>query len=162
MKFTVKPDKLIHIGFDIGLLFKAFNSSMELLGGILFIFFPPRRLNTFISLVTKGWLTKDPDNPVMIYLVQIGHTFGISTWYFVIFYLLSHGILKLSVIILLWKKKLWAYPLTVVVLTGFILYQVFRLFLKNSIFMLLFTVFDIIMIALTILEYKRIKREQKE
>lgn len=161
MNSTIKPDKLIHIGFDIGLLFKAINSLAEIAGGIVFIFFPPKRLDAFISFVTKGWLSRNPDNPIMKALVRLGHSFGISTWHFVVFYLLSHGILKFTVIFLLWKKKLWAYPLTVVVLIGFIAYQLFRFASKSSIFMLLFTVFDMIMIALTILEYKRIKRETK-
>lgn len=162
MKSKIESDKLIHVGFDIGLLFKAFNSAMEILGGILFVFFPPGRLNAFITFATKGFLSKYPHNPVLNYLVQLGHSFGISTWHFVIFYLLSHGIIKLTVIVLLWRKKLWAYPLSVVVLAAFIVYQLLRYSSTNSIYMLLFTLFDILMIALTILEYKRIKRSKTE
>lgn len=152
---------MIHVSFDIGLLLKAFAALLEIIGGIALIFLPPDKMNVFISFITKGELLEDPKDLIMNYLVNLGHSFGISSWHFVIFYLLSHGIIKLTVIFLLWKKKLWAYPLSVAVFVGFIIYQLIKLSSGHSIFMVLLTVLDVIMIALTILEYKRIKREQK-
>lgn len=161
MKTNTISSRMIHVSFDIGLLLKAFAALLEIIGGIALIFLPPDKMNVFISFITKGELLEDPKDLIMNYLVNLGHSFGISSWHFVIFYLLSHGIIKLTVIFLLWKKKLWAYPLSVAVFVGFIIYQLIKLSSGHSIFMVLLTVLDVIMIALTILEYKRIKREQK-
>ena len=161
MKAKIKSDQLIHVGFDVGLLLKALNALAEIIGGFALFFLQPDRINTFITFVTRGEISEDPNDLIMNHLIHLGQSFGISSWHFVIFYLLSHGIIKLTVLFLLWKKKLWAYPLSVAVFTGFIIYQLHRFTSGNSIFMLLLTLLDIIMIVLTILEYKRIKKEQK-
>lgn len=161
MKAKVKSDELIHIGFNIGLLLKALNALVEIIGGFALFFLPPNRLNALITFVTRGELSEDPNDFIMIHLIHLSQSFGISSWHFMIFYLLSHGIIKLIVLFLLWKKKLWAYPLSVAVFIGFIIYQLHRFTLSNSIFMLLLTILDIVMIVLTILEYKRIEKEQK-
>lgn len=161
MKTKIKSDQLIHVGFDIGLLLKALNALAEIIGGVALLFLPPDKLNTFITFVTRGELSEDPNDFIMNHLIRLGQSFGISLWHFFIFYLLSHGIIKLTVLFLLWKKKLWAYPLSVAVFIGFIIYQLLRFTSNNSIFMLLLTLLDIVMIVLTILEYRRIKKEQK-
>ena len=161
MKAKVKSDELIHVGFDIGLLLKALNALAEIIGGFALFFLPPERLKTLITFVTRGELLEDPNDFIMNHLINLGQSFGINLWHFMIFYLLSHGIIKLTVLFLLWKKKLWAYPLSVAVFIGFIIYQLHRFTSSNSIFMLLLTILDIVMIVLTILEYKRIKKEQK-
>lgn len=140
---------------------KAFDALVEIIGGIALIFLPPGRLNALIAFVTRRELLEDPDDIIMNALINFGHSFGVGSWHFVIFYLLSHGIIKLFVIFLLWKKKLWAYPLSVAVFVGFIVYQLHKLSFGNSLFLLVLTVLDVIMIVLTILEYKRIKKEQK-
>ena len=161
MKAKVKSDELIHVGFDIGLLLKALNALAEIIGGFALFFLPHERLKTLITFVTRGELLEDPNDFIMNHLINLGQSFGINLWHFMIFYLLSHGIIKLTVLFLLWKKKLWAYPLSVAVFIGFIIYQLHRFTSSNSIFMLLLTILDIVMIVLTILEYKRIKKEQK-
>lgn len=161
MKAKIKSDQIIHVGFDMGLLLKALNALAEIISGFALFFLPPDQFHRFIAFVTRGELSEDPNDFIMNRLIRLSQSFGISSWHFVILYLLSHGVIKLIVLSLLWKKKLWAYPLSVAVFIGFILYQLHRFTASNSIFMLLLTVLDIVMIVLTILEYRRIKKEQK-
>ena len=72
-------------------------------------------------------------------------------------YLLSHGGIKVVLVLLLWRKKLWAYPLAVAALVLFIIYQTIRWTITHSGFLAAFTVLDAIMIWLTIVEYRMIK-----
>lgn len=58
-------------------------------------------------------------------------------------------------------RKLWAYPLTIISLILFIAYHVYRYTLTQSMFLILLIVFDLVMIALTYLEYKRINSATK-
>lgn len=81
--------------------------------------------------------------------------FGASGKHFASWYLLSHGAVKLILVIALWKNKLWAYPMMIVVLAGFIGYQIYRFALVHSIAMIFLSVFDLLVIALTWSEYDR-------
>jgi len=76
---------------------------------------------------------------------------------FAIVYLLLHGALKLVTLALLWKKILWSYPLSILLLVSFILYQIFEFFNHGSISMLVLCAVDVLMIILTLLEYRKLK-----
>ena len=150
---------LVHLGFDIGLLLKGIGALAEILGGLSLLFFTPDRLNNLIVLITKGELSEDPHDFWVNYLVTFGHSFSVKTWQFVLFYMLSHGIIKMIVVLLLRQEKLWAFPLSVAVFVFFIVYQTIHYTHSHSVFLLLLTVLDIVMIVFTILEYRRIQKK---
>ncbi|MEI7885024.1 MAG: DUF2127 domain-containing protein [Clostridia bacterium] len=152
---------LIHISFDVGLLLKGFNALLEIIGGIALVFLSPSRMNQLTTLVSGKELAEDPTDWLMNYLVNFGHTFSISAQQFTMFYLLSHGTVKMVIILLLWKKKLWAYPLSVVMLIVFIVYQLYHYTSSHSVMLLLLTLLDIAMIVLTVLEYRQMKLEKQ-
>jgi uncharacterized membrane protein len=132
---------------------------MEIIGGVSLLFLTPNRLNLLTHFLTKHELLEDPRDKVANFLLNLSSSFSISTQHFAVFYLMSHGIIKCILILLLLHRKLWAYPLTIVTLILFIAYQVYRYTLTQSVFLILLTIFDAVMIALTYLEYKRIKKE---
>ncbi|WP_097025665.1 DUF2127 domain-containing protein [Clostridium peptidivorans] len=150
----------IHVGFHIGLILKGLYDIGEVLCGILLIFLTPERMSKLITLISKNELLEDPNDFVMNYLVSFSHVFSISMQHFTSYYLLSHGIVKVLILILLWKKKLWAYPLSCVMFTIFIILQTYRFSQTHSIMLLALTLIDILMIALTILEYRNIKTDK--
>lgn len=108
MKNKREAEKIVHLSFGIGLLIKECDALLEIIGGIALIFLTPARLNTLITLISKGELYEDPTDFVMNYLVTFGHSFSVNSWQFVMLYLFSHGIAKMVVILMLWKKKPWA------------------------------------------------------
>jgi uncharacterized membrane protein len=61
----------------------------------------------------------------------------------------------------LFRERLWAYPAAIVVFALFIAYQMYRYALGPSISMLVLSVLDVIVIALTWLEYRRLKRTHR-
>ena len=156
MKST-QSKKVIHIGFEIGLLLKGLDGLLEIAGGALLLFLNPERMNTLLFLLTRHELSEDPRDMVANFLVAMGHGFSISTQQFGVIYLMSHGIIKLILILLLWRKKLWSYPLSILFLVLFIIYQIYRYTFTQSVFLILLTVLDAAMIVLTYLEYKRIR-----
>ena len=160
----IKSSKNItHISFEIMLLFKGIFALFEILSGIAMVFLSPARMDSLIAFITKEELFEDPKDLLMNYIVVFGQHFSISAQYFAVFYLLSHGIIKLIVILLLWRKKLWAYPLSIAVFIGFIAYQMYHYAYSRSIMLLILTVLDIVLIGLTVLEYRNMKsKTQKE
>jgi uncharacterized membrane protein len=67
---------------------------------------------------------------------------------------LSHGIVKLFLVVGLLRNKLWAYPAAIVVFVLFIAYQLYRLSSAPSPLLVLLTVFDVVVIGLTWHEYR--------
>jgi uncharacterized membrane protein len=150
----------IHVGFHIGLILKGLYDTGEVLCGILLIFLTPERMNKLITFISKNELQEDPKDLIMNYLVSFSHVFSISMQHFTSVYLLSHGLVKILILFLLWRKKLWAYPLSCVIFMIFIIIQTQRFSQTHSIVLLALTIIDIAMIVLTILEYKNIKTDK--
>ena len=70
-------------------------------------------------------------------------------------YLLSHGIIKLVLVVAVLRQRLWAYPWMIGFLIAFIVYQTYRMALSPSVWLALLTAFDILVVVLTWIEYKR-------
>jgi uncharacterized membrane protein len=118
-------------------------------------------MNRFVLAVLHQELSEDPQDFVATYLVRASQYFAGSGKYFASLYLLSHGAVMLVVALL--RNKLWAYPLMIVTLAVFVCYQVYRFALSHSVLMILLTLFDVVVIFLTWLEYgKQRSRRQTE
>jgi uncharacterized membrane protein len=148
---------LIHLSFELGLLIKGIDGFFETIGGILLLYLNPRRMNNLVIFLTHHKLSEDPKDLVANALIQFGHSFSIGTQYFGVFYLITHGVIKCVLVFLLWRKKLWAYPVTIFSLLLFIAYQIYRFSISHSLSLVVLTIFDALMIVLTFIEYKRMK-----
>jgi uncharacterized membrane protein len=148
---------ILHESFEFGILLKRIDGVLEILGGFIMLLLNPSRLDKLIVLLTQHELSEDPKDFISNYLIKFSSGFSISTQHFGSIYLFSHGIIKLILVYLLWKKKIWSYPLAVLFMIIFIFYQVYRYTFTHSIWLIFLTVFDIAMIVLTLIEYKRIK-----
>ena len=155
----IKKD-IVHVSFEIGLLIKGIDGILEIAGGFLLLYLNPNRMVRLIAVLTQHELSEDPKDLVANALIQFSRSFSISAQAFGVFYLISHGAIKCALIALLWRKKLWAYPLTIASLILFIAYQIYRCTVHASVSLLLLTVFDILMILLTFLEFKRMKKQR--
>lgn len=155
-----KTADAVHKGFEIGLLLKFIGGIFELIGAALMLFITPDRMSAIVRFFVRNELVENTKNFFLRLLLSFSNNFTVNTQYFDVFYLASHGIVKLLLVYLLWRKKLWAYPLCVAFLVIFVVYQIIRMGSHFSVTMLLLTVFDIIMIALTMFEYKREKAEK--
>lgn len=148
---------VLHKGFKIVILIKAIDGILEIIGGFLLIFLNPYRVNNLVTWLTQHELSEDPRDVIANLMKSLVSNFTVGAQYFGVFYLTSHGIIKFILVILLWKRKPWAYPLTIVSLTLFIIYQIYKYILQPSSGLIILTIFDVVMIALTFIEYKRIR-----
>jgi uncharacterized membrane protein len=161
-KHADKPTKkssMLHLGFEIALMLKGLHAALEIVGGVLLWFLRPDTLNRWIRVLTQNELIEDPRDVVANLVVRAGQHYTISTQHFGEFYLLSHGLVKVVLVLLLWRRKLWAYPLAVVVLVLFIAYQVLRWTSTHSAFLIFLSALDAFIIWLTLSEYGRLKAE---
>ena len=111
-------------------------------------------------MITLYELSEDPKDFNVNHLLQNTHTYSVSSQIFSIIFLASHGVIKIVLVYALLKKKMWAFPVAISVFSLFLIYQLYRFSITNSFGILLLSIFDIIVIALTYREYKKIRREQ--
>jgi uncharacterized membrane protein len=154
----LSDEKNIHLAFEISLLLKGLFALGEIIGGIVAFFVTRDFLLKTVSFLTQEELAEDPRDLIANYLLHSAQSLSIGTQLFVAFYLLSHGSIKLWLIIGLLRQKLWYYPTAIVVFGLFIVYQLYRFSFTHSVWLLLITVVDVIVIALTWHEYKYLRR----
>jgi len=112
-------------------------------------------LSRFLLTVLHQELSEDPRDFIATHLVRAYHSFVSGGKHFASLYLLSHGVVKLVLVVALFWNKLWAYPLMIIMLAAFIFYQLYRFALTHSLVMVLLTLFDLVVIVLTWLEYRK-------
>jgi uncharacterized membrane protein len=149
----------VHHLFRIGIYLKGINGILELIGGTLFFFIRPELLNTIVQKFTQGELSEDPNDVIATFLVQSAHRFSIGSEIYGGIFLLSHGLIKCGLVLALFKKKRWAYPLAITIFALFIMYQMYKYSLSHSIWMLTLSLLDLFVIILTWLEYRSMKRD---
>lgn len=152
-----KPD-LTDRAFRIGLILKALNGLAETIGGILLLIIKPEQISRWATNLTQDELSRDPHDFIANHVMNAAHHITGSGLVFGAIYLLSHGVVKLFLVIQVMRDRLWAYGALVIVLALFIIYQLYRIFFVGFTFWMAFlTVLDAILIYLTAIEYRRHK-----
>lgn len=147
----------LHIIFELSLALKGAFALAEIVTGIFAYFVTRQFLLDLVDAITQTELTEDSRDFIANYLLHAAQGLSISSQQFAAFYLLSHGLIKLWLIIGLWQKKLGYYPAAMAVFSFFILYQMYRYSFTHSLSLLFITVLDVVVIWLTWFEYKHLR-----
>ena len=107
--------------------------------------------------VTHFEIAEDPGDTLATLTRRAVEQFPIGTQHFYALYLLAHGGLKLLMVILLWRRVIWAYPAAMVVLAAFVVYQTYEFIHVGSPFLLLLALFDLVMIGLVWQEWRALR-----
>jgi uncharacterized membrane protein len=135
---------------------KGLDGLLELVGGVLLIVVSPATLDHVAHQLTQHELSQDPHDYFAHHLLRLTANLH-NTQLFGAIYLLTHGLVKLVVVVGLFLRQRWAYPVAFVFLGGFVIYQLYRLTYAPSVGLALLTAFDLFIIWLTWREYQRTK-----
>ena len=149
----------MHLAFQVSLVLKAVFAVGEILAGIGTFFVTQQLLFKLMERITREELLEDPRDLIANYFLQSAQHFSVSTRNFTAWYLLSHGVLKLWLIIGLLRNGLWYYPVAITTFGLFILYQVYRFSLTHSLWLALITAVDALVIALAWHEYRYLRAQ---
>jgi uncharacterized membrane protein len=141
--------------FHIGLLLKGLDGLLECIGGIFLLLVKPEQINHWAQRLTEGELSRDPHDFIANHILKSAHDLTGASLIFGALYLLSHGVVKLILVVEVLRGRLWAYVALIVVTALFIVYQVYRIADQFSVGLFLLTIFDFIIIYLTQKEYRR-------
>ena len=153
-------EQRIHLIFEVSLFLKGAFALLEIIGGLLAYFVPKQFVLGVVAVLTQRELTEDPRDLVANYLLHAAQHLSIGTQHFAAMYLLSHGAIKLWLIVGLLRERLWYYPPALILFGLFIAYQLYRFSFTHSAFLLLITAVDVVVIVLTWHEYGYLKRHR--
>lgn len=151
-------EKSIHEFFDISLWIKGLFALIEIVIGAGAYFVPQDLPLSVVLWVFKDEFAENQHDLVASTLYEAAREFSVGNHAFATFYLVSHGIVKLWLIIGLLREKLWYYPVAIGVFSLFIVYQLYRYVFTHSILLMALTVLDVIVIGLTVHEWKYLER----
>ncbi len=155
---TPQVRKLYYL-FELSIIMKGLQACAEILSGVALIVTPHVSLISFITDFTTHEVVNGEKDIILIFLADTASELSLSGQHFIAIYLLIHGILKAFLVIMMLKKKVWAYPLAATIFSSFIVYQVYRYTITHSPWLILISLLDIVIILLALNEYRFVKKE---
>lgn len=160
MNFTLKSRELLHGFYRLSVLLKGIDGALEVIGGVLLVFFSPLTITKTFLFLGRTELVDDPRHPLITFIYHMVSGLSIHRRHFYSLLFFSHGAVKLFLVNGLMRNKLWAYPATMVIFTAFALYQTFEIYSSPSILLVVITAIDIFVVLLIGREYRTIKNRQ--
>lgn len=147
-------EKNIHLVFDASLWIKGIFALSEIGAGVAAFFVSRQFLLQAVLWVTKDEFAEDPHDLIANFFLASVQHLSISGQNFAALYLLAHGVIKLWLIVGLLREKAWYYPTAIVIFALFIAYQLYRYPFTHSVWLLLISALDFVVIGLTWHEYR--------
>ncbi len=142
---TTEEDELLHKAFFATIIVNGCIAITDIFAGLFFVF--QQRITAYLYF--SHYPFSAILQKVILSISAQNQTMGIV-------YFFSHGIVKLILVWGLWTNRLWAYPLAIVLLGGFSLYQIVTLFKSFSWFTILLLVVNVITVFFISREYRQI------
>lgn len=150
-------DRLAHETFEGAILLKGGFAVLEAGAGLSLWLIGPTPILHLIAWLNAmhpvrhgDWLVTSLREAAQSFSVQAEHFFAI--------YLVAHGLVKLALVLGLFRRKRWAYPTSIVVMSLFVVYQMWRFSMTHALGLLALSVFDTLLVALIWREWRRLPR----
>ena len=148
------PGTLFHRLYLAVIAIKGFDGVIETIAGLVLAFAGSNRLYDLVLRATAHHLEGHPDS-VWVEVVRYWfYNLTQKSTFFIVFYLLVHGILKSAIVINLLLAGRWIFPIAAAVLAGFVAYMGYHLTLRWSWWLLAFALFDMMTLALVLNEWR--------
>lgn len=144
----VNADRLAHRAFLAGMVFKGVDGCLELIGALALFVTTRPEIQRVVAWLTREELAEDPNDFFATHAVSMAQHLTAGTQHFAAAYLLVHGAIKLALVAGLLRGLRWMFPVALIVLTAFVGYQLYRLAHVPSWALGLFTLLDVVVIAL--------------
>ncbi|GAA1863312.1 DUF2127 domain-containing protein [Pseudonocardia ailaonensis] len=144
--------------FRVALLIKGIDGAAELIGAIVLVLVSGATVQRLVADVLARDLLGPPDGSLARHFVAGTSEFVSGDRTFAVLYLALHGVVKLALVVALLRRWLPAYPVAVVVLGAFVVYEVVRAVHTGSILLPFLAALDTAIIVLVIREYVVLRR----
>lgn len=152
-------EQRIHQLFEVSILLKGAHALIECIGGIALALISTNTIAILANRLTQDELIEDPHDLIATHMLAWAENFSVGTKTFYAIYLLSHGAVKIFLVVGLLRGKLWSYPASLIVLGLFIIYQIYRFSYTHGAGLIILTVFDVFVMGLIWHEYRFVRRQ---
>ena len=146
--------RFLRASFRTGITLKGLDGLLEAVGGVLLWFIKPEALGSTLQAIFQHELLRDPHDFLARHLLHTSEKIAQSDPLFASIFLVSHGLVKAALSVLLWMNKLWAYPLAIFVFTAFTIFGIYRYMHTHATLLIVIAVFDMIIVVLAWEEYR--------
>ena len=140
--------------FTVALVVKGIDGVIETVGGIILLVVPIARLHGLASAAIYE-LHEEKHAFVANTVATLDHKLTPNLALFGALYLLIHGLVKLGLVAALLSRRYALYPYAIGVLVLFTVYQAYELGYNPSAGLALLTLFDVLIVILTYVEWRR-------
>ncbi|HEU4677651.1 MAG TPA: DUF2127 domain-containing protein [Candidatus Paceibacterota bacterium] len=147
----------ISILFHVSMWWRIFYGSLRIVLAFVLFKLVGTPFTDILRSVMGYEIAEDPTDIIFQTLYAFFETHAFTVSYFVASYLLFWGTIDVVLSAFLLKHKLWAFPSSLVLMTVFIIYEVYRLFHTHSLILLWVILVDVAIIYLIYREYRILK-----
>ncbi|WP_423211322.1 DUF2127 domain-containing protein [Paracoccus yeei] len=144
----------LHWLFESTLVLKSVFALLEIAAGLGLWLVPHARIEDLTGWLVQSHLIEGHGSPVYARVAQAMGAFSLASQHFYALYLAAHGVVKLAIVLLLMRRVAFAYPLGIVVFSGFIVTQLHRWSHTHSPVLLTLSALDLVVIGLTWREWR--------
>lgn len=152
-----KPKGLLDDTYEIGIILKGIDGAIELIGGLIILLIKPEVFEKIAHVLTARELNEDPNSFIATHILQYGQEIAHGHNGFAAIFLLSHGIVKIILVVSLLRNLAWAYPFALITLGAFTVYQFYLLAIHATLGITLLTILDIFIMWLVWREWQKQK-----
>lgn len=143
--------------FKIGMYWRVLYGAIRILVGLTLLEFINIPFTVLLQRIMSHELAEDPADDLFTFTNHFLQIHPLHVTYFLSFYLIFWGIIDIFLSINLLKRKTWAFPASLGLVTFFVLYELYRLTHTHSLILLSIILIDIIIIWVINREYKKVK-----
>lgn len=154
---VIKPRGLFHDLFDIVVVLKGLNGLAEIASGATLLLIKAGTIMEWIQWMTQSELLEDPHDLLATSLEHWAMNFGHDAQIFAGVYLLAHGVVKLTLAILLFKEHPWVFPVSLILFTALVAFSLEHLSTHWSWALTGFITFDLFTIAIIAKEWRAVE-----
>jgi uncharacterized membrane protein len=147
--------------FVVSVLLKGTHAVIECVGGAALGLISTTTIVNLVNILTQEELVEDQDDFIARHLLAWAQGLSVATKNFYAFYLLSHGVVKLLLVVGLLRGKLWSYRMSLVVFGLFVVYQLYRYSYTHGAGLIVLSVFDIVVMGLIWHEYRLVRKHSR-
>jgi uncharacterized membrane protein len=146
--------------FRAAMVVKGLDGVGDLVGAVGLLLLPGASMHRLVADVVSRDVLGPPDGSLARHFVAGTAEFTSGNRTFVTVYLGLHGVVKLALVVALLRRWVAAYPVAVIVLGAFVVYEVFRATHTGSVVLPFFVLLDVLIIVLVGREYRLLRRER--
>ena len=149
------PQTILDWSYEIGIVGKGLNGTLEIIGGILLLVLPTSTIERLFAWLA-GLFGSDPNAFPASSLLHIGGELATGGTTAALVFFLPHGLVKVALVVALLRQKLWAYPWALGALVLFLIYQIYLVIVHQTFLMGFLVVLDIVIIWLVWREWQKV------